>query len=174
MDESLSESLDTRKRIIGIIQTKPGIHFRKLHRESKLAMGEVEYHLNVLEKMELVVKDTSTPHTRYFPSNELSDEEKKIMGLLRQEKLREILLLIISEEEIGHGDIVKEFHFKKSTASFYLDKLISYRIIEKKKKGRNVSYKVTDPREIVRLLLLYKEGFGDWIAKRVEDLWADL
>jgi len=174
MDKSLSESLDTRKKIIGIIQKKPGIHFRKLHRESNLAMGEVEYHLNVLEKMGLVVKGILSSHTRYYPSNELSDEEKKIMGLLRQEKLRDILLFIISEEDIGHGDIVKEFHLKKSTASFYLDKLLSYAIIDKKKKGRNVSYEVINPREIVRLLLLYKEGFGDWIAKRVEDLWAGL
>lgn len=174
MYEHLSEELETRKKLIGIIRNKPGIHFRQIHRESDMAMGELEYHLNVLEKMEIISKRISSYYTRYYPADELSDIDKEIMGLLRQEKLREILLFIISSEGVGHGDIVKRFGLIKSTVSFYLDKLLSQRMIEKEKRGRNVLYRVIEPKRILKLILLYQEGFGDRIAERVEGLWGNL
>jgi len=174
MYEYLSEELETRNKLIDIIRNKPGIHFRQIHRETDMAMGELEYHLNVLEKMEVISKRISSHYTRYYPADELSENDKKIMGILRQEKLREILLYIISSEGVGHGDIVKRFRLIKSTASFYLDKLLSKRIIEKKKRGRNVFYSVKDQKKVLRLILIYKEGFGDRIVKRVEGLWANL
>jgi len=56
MDKELVENLDTRKRLIALIRDQPGIHFRELHRQSGLAMGELEYHLGILEKMEIITK----------------------------------------------------------------------------------------------------------------------
>lgn len=174
MKEQFSEMLETRKRILRIIQKKPGIHFRKIQRESGRVIGELEYHLSVLEKAEVVTKTVDSYHTRYYPSDELNHEEKRIMGLLRQEMPREILLYIITEEGIGHKGVTERFHLRKSTSSFYLDKLLSEGIIEKNKSGRTVTYSVNDPQVILRLILLYREGFGDRIAKMVEGLWANL
>ena len=173
MDEDFSGMLDSRKRLLGIIRKKPGIHFRELQRQADMAFGEVEYHLGVLEKTDVITKAIESYHTRYYPVDELTSDEKEIMGLLRQEKLREILLFILSEGEAGHGDIVNRFHLLKSTATFYMDKLISGGVVEREKRGRRVVYKVMEPRTILRLMLLYREGFGDRIVKLVEGLWGN-
>lgn len=174
MERALAEKLSTRKNLIEIINAKPGIHFRELLNESGLAMGELEYHLNVLEKMEIVSKSKSTYYSRYYPAYELSSEDKQIMGLLRQEILRDILLFIISRKKTNHGDISKEFRLLKSTASFYLDKLLNQDLIEKHKRGRRVFYNVKAPEHILKLILLYRKGFGEEIITRVEGLWGNL
>ncbi|UCE38666.1 MAG: ArsR family transcriptional regulator [Thermoplasmata archaeon] len=174
MKRALVKDLEIRKKLIDIIGNKPGIHFREILREADIAVGELEYHLGVLEKMELVSKTKTSYFTRYYPAYELGIPEKRIMGLLRQERLRDILLFIISSENPSHGDIAREFKLLKSTASFYLDKLRRHGIIEKEKKGRKVYFRVKDPERILRLILLYRKGFGDEIVERVEGLWGNL
>jgi len=174
MEKNLAEKLGIRKKLMEIIKNKPGIHFREILREADIAMGELEYHLHVLEKMEIISKVTNTYYTRYYPAYELGTEEKKTMSLLRQEMLRDILLFIIQEENPGHGDIAKEFKLVKSSVSFYIDKLLKYGIIEKEKSGRQVFFRVKEPQKILRLILIYKKGFGDEIVKRVEGLWGNL
>ena len=174
MEKEFVEKLDTRKRLIDIIQAKPGIHFRELHRESGMAMGELEYHLNVLVKLDIISKRKSNHHSNYYPIAELGSKDKIVMDVLRQQTLREILLFIISNETVVHGDIMKNFNLIKSTTSFYLNKLLKKELIEKKKIGMNAHYTVIDPENILRLILLYKKGFGEEIANRVEGLWANL
>lgn len=174
MEKDLSENLAIRKKLLDIVRNKPGIHFRKIQREANVAMGELEYHLQVLEKLELVSKTISKGYTRYYPAYELGTDDKRIMGHLRQERLREIILFLLSNEEPSHKDISKYFSLLKSTTSFYMDKLLAAGIVAKKKVGRNVIYEVKDPQKILRLILIYKKGFGDEIVKRVEDLWANL
>jgi predicted transcriptional regulator len=174
MEEDLSENLAIRKKLLEIIKNKPGIHFRKIQREADVAMGELEYHLQVLEKLDLVSKTTSKGYTRYYPAYELGTDDKRIMGHLRQEKLREIVLFVLSKEKPTHKDISRQFSLFKSTTSFYMDKLIDAGIVSKRKEGRNVIYEVKEPQKILRLILIYKKGFGEEIVKRVEDLWANL
>jgi len=174
MEREMAKQLEIRRRLLDIIRSKPGIHFREILRESEMAMGELEYHLHVLEKMELVSKKPNTHYTRYFPAYELGPEDKKIMSLLRQPMLREILLYLIQEEKATHGDIKQEFSLIKSTVTFYMKKLEKSGIVEKEKRGRQVFYKVEEPESVLRLILLYKKGFGDELVKRVEGLWGNL
>jgi predicted transcriptional regulator len=174
MEKELAENLPIRKKLLDIIRNKPGIHFRKIHRETDVAMGELEYHLQVLEKLELVSKIITKGYSRYYPAYELGTHDKKIMGQLRQERLREIILFILSSNQPSHKDIASHFILLKSTTSFYMDKLLGSGIVIKKKEGRRVIYEIKEPQKILRLILLYKEGFGDEIVKRVEDLWSNL
>jgi predicted transcriptional regulator len=174
MEKELAENLTIRKKLLDIIKSKPGIHFRKIQREADVAMGELEYHLQVLEKLKLVSKTTTKGYTRYYPAYELGTDDKRIMGQLRQEKLREIVLFLLSTDGPTHKDITKHFSLFKSTTSFYMDKLLTAGVVSKKKVGRNVIYEVKEPQKILRLILIYKKGFGEEIVKRVEDLWSNL
>ena len=174
MDKALAEKLENRKRLITIIQDKPGIHFRELQRESGFATGELEYHIDVLVKMEIISKKKSPHYTKYYPEAELGSKDKGIMDILRQPILRDILMFILSSKQVSHGEVTKEFRLLKSTASFYLNKLIDKNLIEKRKDGKKTFYKVNNPKEILRLILLYKKGFGEELASRAEGLWGNL
>jgi predicted transcriptional regulator len=174
MEKDLAESLEARKKLISIIKIKPGIHFREIHKESGLAMGELEYHLGVLVKLELISEKKSSYYTRYYPSLKLGTQDKNIMELLRQKMLRDILIFIISSDNVTHGDVASEFKILKSTVSFYMKKLIKSGIVNKEKKGRNVYYTVPEPERVLKLILVYKKGFGDELVKRVEGLWGNL
>lgn len=174
MEKELAKNLTIRKKLLDIVRNKPGIHFRKIQREADVAMGELEYHLQVLEKLGFVSKTTTKGYTRYYPAYELGTDDKRIMGQLRQEKLRDIVLFLLSSEKPTHKDIAKHFSLLKSTTSFYMDKLLSTGIVTKKKVGRSVIFEVKEPKKILRLIMIYKKGFGEEIVKRVEDLWSNL
>ena len=174
MEKELVENLDTRKKLIALVRNQPGIHFRELHRQSGLAMGELEYHLNILEKMEIVTKKKINHYSKYYPAEGLGTEDKKILDILRQEMLRDILVFIISNEQVTHGEIAREFKLLKSTTSFYMNKLSKRDLVERKKKGREVHYSVRDPKYVLKLVLVYKKGFGEELVKRVEQLWANM
>jgi hypothetical protein len=46
--------------------------------------------------------------------------------------------------------------------------------VERIKKGRKVYYSVKEPEEILKMILTYRKGFGEDLARRVEELWANL
>jgi predicted transcriptional regulator len=174
METELAENLTIRRKLTNVIREKPGIHFRELQRETDVAMGELEYHLQVLERLGLVSKTTTKGYTRYYPSYELGPDDKRILGQLRQKKLREIVIYILSSEKPTHKEITDHFSLLKSTTSFYMDKLLSAGIVTKKKEGRSVIFEVKQPKKVLRLIMIYKKGFGEEIVKRVEDLWSNL
>jgi predicted transcriptional regulator len=124
--------------------------------------------------MELISEKKTSYYTRYYPAYKLGSQDKKILDLLRQKMLRDILIYIISCEKVTHGDVAAEFKLKKPTVSFYMEKLIKSGIILKKKKGRKVFYSVPETEQVLKLILVYKKGFGDELVKRVEGLWGNL
>ena len=51
--------LDVRKKIYLTIEKFPGLHFRELQRKNRIGVGNLDYHLNYLEKMNLIKVEKS-------------------------------------------------------------------------------------------------------------------
>ena len=54
IDRDRALALETRRKLFDEIRAFPGIHFRELRRRTGLAIGSLQYHLDVLCKARLV------------------------------------------------------------------------------------------------------------------------
>lgn len=94
------------------------------------------------------------------------------MGLLRQKRVREILLFILLHEGCHHEDIVQAVGIAPSTVSWHLKKLEEHRVITSTRRGRKTSYDLAiDQEAIIKLLITYQESFLDALVDHVIEMW---
>ena len=108
---------------------------------------------------------------RYFPEK-FNPENKALLGLLRQESVRKILLFLVSNEKSNHDTIVGFVQLSPSTVSWHLKKLESKHIIKSIKKGKNTFYDLLiDKKEILSILINHKESFLDSLVNKTIEMW---
>lgn len=172
--------LENRRKIYQLIERFPGIHFRELFRKLKISMGSFEYHLNILERNDLIYLDKEGHYTRYFAKGKLGEEDKKLATMLRNDRLRKMLFTLILNPGMSHKSLSKELGWPKSTTSFYLKKLFKNSVVEERiqspekttseaRKTSNGLY-VIKPDRIIHLVVIYKSGFLDELSNRILDL----
>lgn len=170
-DEAVLE-LDSRRRIYEVVKKHAGSHFREIERKADMPAGTVRYHLSYLSRHGLIKEEKDGRKTRFFP-RELRAENQKLLGLLRQKSVRDMILTILSDENYNHERIVKAVGISPPTVSWHLKKLEECGVIESKRAGRNVFYRLlADKEEIIKLLITYRESFVDELVDRVIEMWG--
>jgi predicted transcriptional regulator len=172
--------LENRRIIFQLIDRFPGIHFRELFRKLNISMGSFEYHLNILERNDLIYLKKEGHYTRYFTKGKLGEEDKKLATMLRNDRLRKMLFTLILNPGMSHKSLSMELGWPKSTTSFYLKKLLENSVVEERtqsaEKTTSKSRKATTgiyvikPDRIIHLVVLYKSGFFDELSNRILDL----
>lgn len=164
--------LDTRRRIYEQIKKSPGIHFRELERRLKLVVGSLQYHLQYLEKKNLIVASNDDDYVRYFAIDKsLNKKEKKILSLLRRSSCRHILIHLLNNPDLNNKDLSLAVGLSPSTISWNLNKLVEAGVIERKKTGRISNFTIIDPTAVVELLICYKESFLDTLVDGFIEMW---
>ncbi|MDD5148165.1 MAG: metalloregulator ArsR/SmtB family transcription factor, partial [Candidatus ainarchaeum sp.] len=138
--------LDTRQRIYNLIEQNPGLHFREIQRRTGLAVGSLQYHLDYLAKKHIVRIEKRGKFTRYYSvQGHQLGESQQTMSLLRQESLRKIMIFLLTKRRANNTRIAEALGLSPSTISWHLEKLVSAGLLEKKRKGRKIYYKVVNP-----------------------------
>ena len=138
---------ELQQKLLLFIGENPGIRYRELLRLINSSNGVLSYHINKLEKMELVNVDRKSRITRFFPRN-ISNEIMTLLGILRNQTSYEIMKLLYERGPISQSEIVKYTRKSASTISWYMKKLLGDNIICIKNKqstydGNNdISYKM--------------------------------
>jgi len=148
---STGGSFDTlselQQKLLLFIGKNPGIRYRELLRLINSSNGVLSYHINKLEKMELVNVDRKSRITRFFPRN-ISNEIMALLGILRNQTSYEIMKLLYESGPVSQSEIVKYTRKSASTISWYIKKLLGDNIIYIRNKqgpydGNNdISYKM--------------------------------
>ena len=163
--------LDVRRKIYEVVKKFAGSHFREIERKSNFPTGIVKYHLSYMLKHGLIKETKDRNNVRYFPK-EVLPENKILLGLLRQKKIREILLFILTHPNCNHAQIVSAVNVSPSTVSWHLKKLEDDKVLGFIRKGRKSFYNILiDKKEIVKLLISYQESFLDSLVDRVIEMW---
>ena len=163
--------LEARKRLYQIVRDFAGCHFREIERISALPTGTVKYHLDYLSKFGLIKPVKKDNALRYFPRG-LASEHKRLLSLLRQKSVRDILLFILAHPGCHHGQLVAFPRLSPSTVSWHLKKLEEGRVVGSAKTGRKSSLNLLiDKDEVIKLLITYKESFLDSLVDRVLEMW---
>ena len=135
--EDLLNSLSKiQQELLVCIDENPGIRYRELMRLIKFPNGVLSYHIDKLEKMDLVNVERKSRITRFFPRN-ISNDIMGILGNLRSQTSYEIIKLLYEKGPISQQEIIKYTRKAASTISWQMKKLLDDNIICIKNKDFN-------------------------------------
>jgi predicted transcriptional regulator len=147
---SINTLPELQQKLLVCIDENPGIRYRELLRLINFSNGVLSYHVNKLEKLDLVNVERKNRLTRFFPRN-ISNEVMGILGNLRNLTSYEIIKLLSERGPISQQEIVKYTRKAASTISWRMKKLIDDNIIcikdkdfnydENKEFGSKIQYK---------------------------------
>jgi len=153
--------LANRKRIYEAVRQNPGVHFRELQRLTGMPIGVLSYHLDYLANRGLLTVDKRESFTRYFPGGQLGRDEQQMLGALRQEIPRGIILFLLMNPGATHGEVLESFTISGGTLSYHIKKLVSRGLIKVDKAGRESRMTVIEPDKVSDLLIVYRRSFLD-------------
>ena len=164
--------LPVRRRICNVVRENAGCHLREVERRSGFSLGMVKYHLDYLARHGLIRQEKTGNNVRYFPQ-ELSAEEKRILGLLRSKSYRHIVLCLVVEGASTQKRISAFVSLSQSTVSWHLKRLLNEGILgTRSEKGRLLYALQLEKGKIVKMLVSYRESFVDSLVDRAIEMWS--
>jgi len=127
-EELLNSLPKLQQELLVCIDENPGIRYRELMRLIKFPNGVLSYHIDKLEKMDLVNVERKSRITRFFPRN-ISNDIMGILGNLRSQTSYEIIKLLYEKGPISQQEIIKYTRKAASTISWQMKKLLDENII---------------------------------------------
>lgn len=173
MERPVEIELEARRRIYEYVVANPGTHLRAIKDELDMPMGQLEYHLHYLEGKGLLDSKEDRYYKRFFP-REMAATDRRVLAAIRQEKPRQIVLVVLQGPGIDHKAIQKELGLGASSLSFYMKDLIDKEVVEKRREGRRSLYFVKDQDRVVRLLITYRPSFLDRMVDRFLETWLEV
>ena len=175
-EDHLSE---VQGKLMKHINAQPGIRYRELLRLSGLSNGVLTYHIANLEKSGRIIADRSINNkiTRYYPNN-IPIEETDIIGHIRNNAARQIILFILEHDSCTFNEIIEYTKKAPSTISWHLKRLRDSGIISvfyNHASRCQQLYKIRDFESITSILSKYKESFAaDKIVNNYTDIMESL
>lgn len=154
------EDVLSRKRIYDLIWQYPGLHLRQVQRLAALDLSLVEYHVNQLEKQGIITSFEQGGYRRFFPlaspEQPVTSDDRRILGLLRQEVPFAVVMLLLDRSTALHKEIAEAVGKSKSALTYQLKKLAAAGVIRKTPRGEERGFSLEDPERIRRLLKSYR------------------
>jgi len=170
-DESSSNAI----RVLQHIQENPGCHLRQIKRELMLAMGTIQYHLNLLEKQGKISSEKHNLHKYYFPIGLFEQNERDILKILNQETAREILLIILENKNPTQTDIANIIKISSASVNWHIKRLIELGLILEQKDGKFKRYSIgIDTKHIVALMKNYHPNIWNKWSNRLAEMFLSL
>jgi predicted transcriptional regulator len=168
---------EVHNKLIRYINRQPGIRYRELLRLSGLSNGVLTYHITNLEKSRQIIADRNINNkiTRYYPNN-IPIEETDIIGHIRNNASRQIILFILDHDSCTFNEIIEYTKKAPSTISWHLKRLRYSGIISVIYNAGRCQrlYKVRDYQLITNVLSKYKESFTDTVVNNYIEIMEDL
>ena len=89
---------ERRREIYKFVEKHPGVHLRELQRRLRMPLASLEYHLNYMTRKKVIYREKDRRYRRYY-AKQLDVIDKKILSALRQKRLREIVLIVLSSKK---------------------------------------------------------------------------
>jgi predicted transcriptional regulator len=155
-DNSDSDAPDA---IAGYVSSRPGTHFSKLRDDLQLGTGEAQHHLHRLESDNVVTSMKDGDYRRYYPTGQFSEFEQVVLGYLRRDTPRGMLVTLLRDPTTTASELATELGVSRPTISNYAADLESAGLLT-----RTDGYAVANPETVLTLLIRYADSFGDGAA----------
>ena len=166
---------DNRSRIHEYIRNNPGSHLRRISKDLVIALGDTQYHLNILEKSGSVKSKRVGIYKVYYTFSILEERDESILAALQQETPREIIVYLVEHPGSTQVEIADHMDFSSPTINWHMSQLIETGIIRSQKERQFVRYYLDgDIKDITSLLKLYHPGVWSRLSSRLADIFLDL
>lgn len=130
--------------IYKFILDNEGVYLRQIYKEIGLAMGNIQYHLKILEK-EGLIKHRIIGNRKHYYTMAISDERNEIiLALVRQKVIRDILVYLIEYPGSYQKNLAKYMNLSAPTIKWHINRLIESHVIINIRKGMNIKYYIKD------------------------------
>lgn len=130
---------ESRSKILKQILNNPGIHQNELLRKCNMQKGQLQWHLDVLLKYNIIKKKKFGQYSIYFPIlNNLELFEGFENGLAKSETTTQIFQVIQENPGIYSSEIARKINLGRNTVKYHIDKLYKENLIQLEKKGRKI------------------------------------
>ncbi len=163
--------LEVRQRLFTLVSESPGVHFRDIQRRTKMATGTLSYHLDQLVKVGLLKTMRDGEYLRYYAQSDITEEEKKVLDLMRRPSVRHIVLSLIQHEELSNEQLSEILRLSPSTVAWHLKKIVEANLVNTRQENRKVLYSLGNPELVKKVLIRYKESFVDRLVDKFVDMW---
>jgi predicted transcriptional regulator len=163
---------ERRRKTYAVIDANPGIHLRELQRVLNIPLATLEYHLSYMTRRKIVYSETVGRHKRYY-TKPLEPEDRKVLSVLRQKRMREIVLMILVNKKAKYQFLQDHFKLPRSTLSFYLKHLVDNNILTRDKIGYENLYTVQDEDRVAKVLIAYKSSLLDTLVDKALNTWIE-
>lgn len=169
----MANQKSVREEILELIDENPGLHFREIQRRTGTAVGQVEYHLYQLEKMDRIVIKKDGKLRRYFSTDTGTPTERKVVYYLRNNISREIISNLLSNEYDRLDSILKARKNKRERVQMLVTELINDRIIVVEESDSEKVVRLRDKDLIMSTLKRFKDSFVDSMASNLVSMFED-
>lgn len=128
-EDPLSPTL--REQIEEMIKNQPGIFFRSTIRNTNRTVGVIQYHLNYLERNNLIVAYEVNNYKGYFPTSmrTLPEKQKKALIMLRTAQKQEIIETLMKNGEVSQKELTTQMDISDQNLSYHLKVLEQMELI---------------------------------------------
>jgi DNA-binding MarR family transcriptional regulator len=180
--ESYIFKLEKRRKIYNYVLTNPGTHFSKICRDLHIPKTTMFHHLKYLEKNDLIFATNQEKYSRYYVMHNLGNKDKELIGMIRRDTPRNILLLFLIEICMSRKDICETLEIHPNTVDYHLKKMIKAdviepavyngkeikvfnwrkpRVMELKPVGSEIIYKLKNPLIVYNAIIINKKSLLD-------------
>jgi predicted transcriptional regulator len=163
LKEAILEN-DRRREIFNFVKANPGLHLRELQRRLVLPLTSLEYHLNYMVRKNVMYKERDGRFTRFY-ARLLDEKDMEVISVLRQRRLREIVLIILGKDGAKFQELQGILGLPSSTLFYYLKHLMDHEVITRDQVGSETVYNVNDDR-VAKALIAYKPSFLDKLVDK--------
>lgn len=174
MDDTDLLDSDARRAIFEQVRDRPGIHLRAIHRATGLSFGQLLHHLHRLTANGDLAVRKDGRFSRYFIAGSFPMTSKRVLGILRHEVPRKVVVMLICRPDLPHAALLEHLGVSPSTLSFHLGRMVEAGVLTRTPHGREVAYRVVDEALCARLLVLHRESFECPVTDRFVDLWLSM
>ncbi|MFX1557962.1 MAG: winged helix-turn-helix transcriptional regulator [Promethearchaeota archaeon] len=130
---------ENRSKILKQILNNPGIHQNELLRNCNIQKGQLQWHLDVLLKYNIIKKKKFGQYSIYFPIlSNIETVEGFENGLAKSETTAQIFHLIQENPGIYSSEIARKVNLARNTVKYHIDKLYKENLIQLERKGRKI------------------------------------
>jgi len=172
MDEALN--LENRRRIYQFIAKHPGTYLREMERELGLQTGVLSYHLDYMERRQVLKAEDDGYRKRYFPSDRFHLRDRRTISVLMQPAPRHIVMHVLLHGPCSFNQLRGEMKCAKSTLSYHLGRMVKRDILRVERRERESWYDIKDANATADLLVALRAGLECDAVDRFVEIWEEL
>ena len=170
-----------REKIQIAVCKYPGLRFHQIKKQTKIANGTVQHHLDQLVKADAIKVNYQKQIPRYYSHN-MENTNQIILLRLRQNTTSKIIKAILKNECQTFSQMVKFSKKSPGTVSVYKNMLLKDRIIVGDTNGckcnngmsSKIKYRLTDSKKVTLLVQEYGKSSLRKSADNLADIFLSL